>query len=363
MEEREPIRSVLHDVQADAGATFEDFDGWLWTGTFGDPVAEYEAVRTSAGMWDVYPLLKWDVRGPDAARAAQSAFTNDAAGLHVGRVRYGAFVGEDGSMLDDGTVYRLAEDHFWLMTNNPACAESLDTGGLDVEIEDRTHDMPLISVQGPKSRGILRTLCERDPRELDYFGFWPDRVQVAGVPVWVLRTGFSGELGYELIVDPEDAVLMWNALRDQNVVPFGADAIEIARIESGMVVYGFDYEPGVSTPFDVSFDGLVRTDLEFRGKERLAEIALAPPNRLKTLRIQGEEVPEYGAAVTRNGEPVGTLTSPANSPRFGVIGLARLRTEVAHEGTELEVALGDHTVPATVDVLSVYDPEKTKPRS
>jgi aminomethyltransferase len=365
MAQSEPIRSVLYDVQADDGAGFEDFDGWLWTSTFGDAVAEYEAVRTHAGMWDVYPLLRWEFRGPDAARAAQWIFANDTTNLAAGGVRYGPFVAEDGTMLDDGTLYRLAEDRLWAMTNNPQVIEEFDASGFDVEITHQTHEMPLISVQGPKSREILQTLCERDLAELGYFRFWPDLVQVAGLPVHVLRTGFSGELGYELVCDPVDAVTLWTALKDNHVKPFGTHGIEIARIESGMVVYGFDYEPGTSTPYDISFDRLVKidSDLEFRGKARLAEIAASPPNRLKTLRIDGDTAPEYGAAVTRGGEPVGTCTSPCESPRFGIIGLAVLRSDVAAEGTELEVAVGDGTATATVDVLSVYDPEKARPKS
>jgi aminomethyltransferase len=365
MADNEAIRSVLYDVQADDGAEFEDFDGWLWTATFGDPAAEYEAVRAGVGMWDVYPLLKWEFRGPQATRAAQRIFTNDVASLAPGRVRYGAFVDDDGNIVDDGTIYKLADDHLWVMTNNPEVIQTFDASRFDVEITDQTHEMPLISVQGPKSREVLQVLCERDLSELPYFAFWPDLVQVAGLPVHVLRTGFSGELGYELVCDPVDAVTLWNALRDQNVKPFGTQAIETARIESGMVVYGFDYEPGKATPYDLSFDALVKVGagLDFRGEARLAEIAANPPNRLKTLRISGEQVPEYGAAVTRGGEPVGTCTSPCESPRFGVIGLAVLRSDVAAEGTELEVAVGDGTAPATVDVQSVYDPEKRRPRS
>ncbi len=360
----EPIRSVLHDVQATAGAEFEDFDGWLWTAHLGDVEGEYEAIRTAAGLWDVYPLVKWDFRGADAARAAQRVFTNDVAGLEVGRVRYGAFVNADGAMVDDGTIYRLADDHLFVMTNNPGYEDWFAEvfAGLDVRYEDRTHEMPLISVQGPGSRALLAGLTSADPSALRYFRFWPERVGVAGVRAWVMRTGFSGELGFELIPARDDAVRMWEALVEAGGRPFGTHAIEIARIEAGLVVVAFDYEPGLRSPYDLSFDRLISLDPECIGSTKLREVAAAPPNRLVTLRIEADEAPEYGAAVTKDGEEAGVCTSPTVSPRFGAIGLAIVRSQVATEGTRLEVALGDETAPATVAPLSIYDLEKKRPR-
>src|SRR5438874_660121 len=101
----EPVRSVLHDTQAAAGATFRDDDGWLWTTGFGDPAGGYAAIRDGAALWDVYPLVKWDVSGPEAARAIQRVFTGDVHGQVPGQVRYGAFVDEEGVLVDDGTVF------------------------------------------------------------------------------------------------------------------------------------------------------------------------------------------------------------------------------------------------------------------
>jgi aminomethyltransferase len=361
----EPIRSVWYDLQAEQGAEFEDFDGWLWTATLGDVSAEYESIRTDVGMWDVYPLVKWDLSGPDALQAAQRVFTNDLRSLERGRVRYGAFVDEGGAMVDDGTVYVLADDHCWVMTNTPGYEEWWRSAfeGLDVRFEDRTRRMPLLSLQGPRSRELLQGLTDADLSELRYFSFWPERVRVAGVPAWVMRTGFSGELGFELIADPEPAVELWRAIQAAGARVFGTHGVEIARIESGMVVIGVDYEPRAGTPYDLSFDRLVKLDAGFLGADALRPVVADPPRRFVTLRVEGSDVPEYGATVTLDGEEIGTLTSPAESPRFGVIGLAVLQTPHAVEGTRVQVALGEGTVPATVDRLSVYDPEKSRPRA
>lgn len=363
----DPIKSVLYDVQAAQGAEFEDFDGWLWTSNLGDVAAEYDAIRTGAGMWDVYPLVKWDFTGRDAIRAAQRVFSNDLLSLDAGQVRYGAFVDEGGLMVDDGTIYKLADDHCWVMTNDPGHAEffAKAMSDLDVQVVDRTREMPLISVQGPRSRDILQTLTDADLSSLRYFRFLPDPIEVAGTRVWIMRTGFSGELGFEMIpAAREDAVALWTKLGEAGTRPFGTDAVEIARVEAGLVVFGVDYQVGTS-PYDLSFDRMVALDAGagFQGKDALRAAASDPPNRFKTLRVQGDEVPEYGAQVTKNGTPVGTLTSPAASPGFGVIGLAVLRTEHAGNGTEVDVALGEGTVAATVDDLSIFDPDKQRPRS
>ena len=360
------IRSAFYDVQAAMGATFVAEGGWYWTEGFGDVEAEYRAVREGVGVWDVSPLNKWEFRGPDALRAAQLVHSNDVLGLEIGQVRYGAFLDEDGLMIDDGTVYRVADERVWVMTNASGHAGFFArvTEGMAVEIEPVTLRMPHVGLQGPRSRELLEPLTEVDLSALRYFRFVPEPVEVGGVPVWLSRTGFGGELGYELFTTPERAPDLWEVLVRAGATPFGVAAIEILRIEAGLIVTDYDYEPHTRTPYDFSMDRLVALDApgEFLGKERLREIAKRPPNRFVTLALETEEVPEYGAEVTKDGEPVGVLTSPTRSPRFGVIGLAVLRTEEAGMGNVVEVALGEGSVPATVAPPSIHDPEKRRPR-
>jgi aminomethyltransferase len=363
----EPVRSVLYDVQEKAGATFLEDGGWYWTSSLGDPRGEYDAVRGAAGMWDVFALQKWDVSGPDALAAVQRTFTGDVAALAVGQVKYGPFVDPAGVMVDDGTVYKHADDHYWVMTNAPTFDEHLagHAAGLHYTIVNRTHAMPVISVQGPRSREVLQGLTSSDLSALRYFRFVTERVEVAGVPVWLLRTGFSGELGYELIPDPDDAVRLWEALQDAGVRPFGLDAVEMLRVEAGLVIAAVDYQPGETSPYDLSMDRSIALDsgAEFIGKEALRAVAAAPPNRFKTLLVDGAEVPEYGAEVYRGDELVGSVTSPVESPKFGVIGLAVLRADQATNGNVLHVDVAGGRANAQVTDLSVHDPEKLKPRS
>jgi aminomethyltransferase len=143
------------------------------------------------------------------------------------------------------------------------------------------------------------------------------------------------------------------------------DIIEPIRVETGMIVTDYDYESHRRSPFDLGLDRVVALDAagEFMGKQELREIAQDPPNRFKTIRLRGEALPEYGSAVSANGEEIGVLTSPATSPIFGNLGLAILRTDAAADGTEVEVASPGGPISGTVDVLAIYDPNKEKPRS
>jgi aminomethyltransferase len=362
----EAIKSPFYDSAAALGATFMEEGGWFWTEGFGDVDVEYRGVRDDLGVWDVSPLNKWEFRGPDAMRAAQRVHTGNIDGLEVGQVRYGALCDANGLMIDDGTVYRL-EDRAWVMTNGSDLVEHFAeaTDGLDVDIESVTLQMPHLGLQGPRSREALAPLCDADVADLRYFRFFTEPTKVGGVPCYVSRTGFGGELGFELFCRPEHAADLWDVVVSQmKAQPFGVGVIESLRVEAGLIVLDYDYEAHERTPYDLSFDRFVALGkVDFLGSEALKLVADNPPHRFKTLRLEGEELPEYGVEVTRDGEVVGTLTSPAPSLRFGPIALAILDTGISNDGERVEVPLGDSTIGATVAPLAIYDPEKKRPRA
>jgi aminomethyltransferase len=144
--------------------------------------------------------------------------------------------------------------------------------------------------------------------------------------------------------------------------PYGADVIEPIRVEVGMIVTDYDYEPHQRTPFDLGLDRFVSFNELNMGTEKLRAVAAEPPNRFVTVRLDGDVLPEYGSAIVDDGEAVGVLTSPAVSPRFGPIGLAVLRTDRAVPGTRIAIEHDGATITGTVDVLAIYDPAKEKPR-
>jgi aminomethyltransferase len=360
--------TAFHPITSKIAAGFMEEAGWFWVTNFGDTDAEYRAVREGVGMWDLSPLNKWEFRGSDAVEAAQRVNANDILGMRDGQVRYGPFVDEEGLLVDDGTVFRHSAELLWVCTNSNERADYFAdaTKGLEVSIDYIAPELPSMQIQGPKSRELMRKITDADVDGLRYFTFYPDQVKVGGASVWLSRTGFSGELGYELFLRPDAAEAVWEAVASAGAVPYGVDIIEPIRIETGMIVTDYDYEPHQRSPYDLGLDRLVALEApgEFMGKEKLREIALDPPNRFKTVRLERGTLPPYGAAITSAGRQVGVLTSPAESPRYGNIGLAILEKGSATEGARVEVALEEGgTVSGTVDVLAIDDPKKEKPRA
>jgi glycine cleavage system T protein (aminomethyltransferase) len=368
-------RSAFYDAQDQLGAEWTDWEGWTWADHFGDPTAEHEATRNASNVWDESALRKWDMNGSDALALADVLFTNDMSALEIGQVRYGAICDDDGQMIMDGTIFKLADDHCFSITSYDSdldwFRQVASDRGLSVEIEDVTPDMPHLQVQGPKSRDILALLTEGvDLGALRYFRF-VEGAKVAGISCLVSRTGYSGELGYELYCKPEDAGELWNAVleagRPEGALPIGLSAIETLRIESGLLFPDIDYFPHKTDPYEVRLDRMIKLDKpgDFVGKDALRRIeAEGTPRLLTTLEIEGDDTPEYGAAVTKDGREVGIVRSPAKSPTLDKqIAMAAIDRELDSEGTQVEVALGDGVRTATVAAFPIYDPQKTRPRS
>jgi aminomethyltransferase len=369
-------RTAFDAVQRDAGASWTDWEGWAWAADFGDPIAEHQATRTACNIWDEAALRKWDMRGKDALALADVLFTNDMAALEIGQVRYGAMCDEQGKMIMDGTIFHVAPGHCFSITSYDSdldwFKQVASDRGFEVELEDITAKFPHLQVQGPLAREVLRPITSgADIDTLRYFRFISEGVTVGGVPVWLSRTGYSGELGFELYCKPEDASALWHAVVEagepHGLKPIGLSAIETLRIESGLLFPDIDYFPHQTDPFEVRLDNVIKLDTgnDFIGRDALRQIAEHGTQRLlTTLRIDGEEIPEYGAAVTVDGSDVGIVRSPCKSPTFGeVIAMAAIDRQLVRDGERVDVALGDGTVGATVAPFPLYDTEKKRPRS
>jgi aminomethyltransferase len=353
-------RSPLHDTHVAAGGETIWEDGWPWVLNYGDAAGEYEAIRTAVGLWDLYSTIKYEVTGPDAAALIQRRATNDISAMTSGSVRYNAFVNADGLMVDDGNVYKFDDEKLWVLINTAGLEDWFKetAGDLHADIRERTKDFSMVSVQGPGSRSLIQGLTGTDISGLKYFRFMTDPIVVAGASCTLLRTGFSGELGYELVCYGSDGVELWNALVEAGGRPFGLDAVDLARIEAGLIIIEMDYKPGETSPWDMSMDKFIKPGTGCVGAAALADAGANPARRLKTLQIEGDALPEAGATVTKDGAEVGTVTSPAASPRLGGIALAVLESGAAADGEKVEV--GGSV--ATVAPLSLYDPNKEKPR-
>lgn len=356
----------FHGRQRRRGATFYEDYGTLWTATFGDPVAEYWSVRQRAAVWDTYALVKFRFTGRDALAALDRLFTRRLIAAEPGLVRYGMLLDERGLMLDEATVAVISEEEAYLLGNDagqPFVDHMLaHTSGLEVAIDDVSHAVPCLAVQGPKSYEVLSGLTDIDIGNLRWFRCEPDPIELAGVRGLIIRAGFTGELGYEFYLLDGDAgaPALWDAIVDAGATPIGLDAIEKVRIEAGLLIAEEDYEPGVTDPVELGMERyLDLDDHDFVGREAVAERAREPRRRFVTLAVDDPEIPEHGAPVRDGDEVVGEVRSADITPRLGTLALSVVESSRAVPGTKLSVdGRGALVHPVPID-----DPEKLRPRA
>jgi aminomethyltransferase len=321
-----------------------DFAGWLMPLRYRGETAEHNAVRTAAGLFDLSHMGEFSVAGADAAAALDYALVGEPSALRPGRARYTMICAEDGGVLDDLIVYRLADDEFLIVAN---AANSAVVGAALSErvvrksatVNDRTEDYALIAIQGPRAAEIVGSLSTANLAEVKYYASYP--VQVAGRDVLLARTGYTGEDGFELFASPQDAEFLWAQLSvagaGDGLIPAGLAARDTLRLEAGMPLYGNELSADM-TPFDAGLGRVVRLDKpgDFVGRAALVARADKPPERqLIGLIGRSRRVPRHGYPVLWDGQPCGTVTSGAPSPTLGVpIAMAYVRPDAAAAAAE-----------------------------
>jgi aminomethyltransferase len=360
---------------------FTEYNGfWLPTAydNYG-AVDEYWACRESAAIMDLSPLRKWEVLGPDAEEFLQATMTRDIRRLADGQVVYTAMCNDTGGMIDDGTVFRLHATNFRFVGGSEYdgvwLREQSERLGLRVWIKESTDELHNVAVQGPASRDLLEPLIWTAPTQtpfaqLKWFRFAVARLGGAqGLPLIVSRTGYSGELGYELFCHPKDAPELWDAVTAAgDVTPLGLEALDMVRIEAGLVFAGNEFDDQVD-PFEAGIGFTVPKTKEddFVGKAALEERRAHPQRVLVGLELEGNESSGHGECVHAGRQQVGVVTSGMRSPVLKKnIALCRMNVRYAEPGTEVEVGKLDgfqKRIPATVVRIPFYDPEKRRPRS
>jgi aminomethyltransferase len=365
-----PRRTPLTSVHEALGATLTDFAGWLMPLRYGSETAEHKAVRTAAGLFDLSHMGEIMVTGPEAGQALDYALVGSLAALRPGRARYTMIVAEDGGVLDDLIVYRLADDEFMVVANaaNAGVVVRLLTeraGRLDAAVRDATSDYALIAIQGPRAAQILAPLTSADLDEVKYYASYP--AAVAGAEVLLARTGYTGEDGFEIFARPGDAEAIWAALSaagaDEGLRPAGLAARDTLRLEAGMPLYGNELSAG-RTPYDAGLGRVVKLDKpgDFVGREALAARADQPARQvLAGLVLRSRRVARHGYPVLWDGQVVGEVTSGSPSPTLGApIALAYVDARVPQEAGEnggagrLAVDVRGNAEPATIVPLPFY---------
>jgi aminomethyltransferase len=364
---------------------FIEYRGYWLPSRFNNegPTAEYWACREAAVMIDLSPLRKFEVTGPDAETLLQRAVTRDVRRLSEGQVVYSAMCHETGGMLDDCTIFRLGKDNFRFIGGDEASGLALRElaakDGLRAWVRSSTDQLHNLSVQGPKSREILRQVVWTPPAsisidELQWFRFTIGRIgDFNGAPVMVSRTGYTGELGYEIFCHPKDALTVFDAVnkvgKPLGLVPAGLEALDMLRIEAGLIFYGYEF-CDQTDPFEagIGFTVPLKTKNEdFVGRDALQERKDHPQRLLVGLDVDDNEVAAHGDGVFIGRNQVGVVTSGTRSPILKKsIALARLDVTHAALGTSVEVGKLDgkmKRIPAKVVRFPHYDPEKARVRS
>ena len=367
-----PKATPLHDVHSRLGATLVPFAGWLMPVRYASETAEHKAVRSTAGLFDLSHMGEITVHGPGAAAALDYALVGHLSTMAPGRARYTMICAADGGVLDDLIVYRLAEDEYLVVANAAnthvvfhELRQHAASRAPGTTVTDATRDYALIAIQGPSAVAILGRRTTAPLTGIKYYTAVP--ADVAGIPVLLARTGYTGEDGFELFCQGEQAVAVWAALTEagagDGLVPAGLAARDTLRLEAGMPLYGNELGRDL-TPFEAGLGRVVKLDKpdDFVGREALAARAQAGPRRtLIGLALRTRRVPRHGHPVLLNGQVIGAVTSGAPSPTLGrPIAMAYVQPDAASGLREAADAgaggAPDETASFAVDVRGHAEP-------
>jgi len=347
-------RTSLHARHVALGARMVPFAGWEMPVQYAGVREEHEAVRSSVGVFDVSHMGEVETRGPDAEALLQRVLSNDLRLLPEGGAQYALLCREDGGVLDDLFTYRLADLHYLTVTNASNHERDLawlrrqaEAGGLDVDVIDAAERFAMLAVQGPHARGLVAGLAD---------GELPPRMHtaqrtVAGAPALVCGTGYTGEDGVELLLDPGDAVAVWDALLAAGAAPCGLAARDTLRLEVCFHLYGNDLGEDRG-PIEAGLGWCCKEETGFIGAEAVASArAAGPPERLVAFALTGPGIARQGNPVVGGGE----VTSGTMSPSLGLgIGLAYVPAAHAEPGSAIEIDVRGKLRPAEVREKPLY---------
>ena len=351
---------------------------WVEGYGYGAPVVvsnsddEYRAVREGVAVMDFSMLYKFDVAGSGALEIVNRLVARDLHSLPRGRIVYGPIVEENGMMVDDCTTIAFSPDFVRVTGGTERDEELLRelAGGTEVRITERRAEIGHLAIQGPRSRELLQAMTDEDVSNeaFPYYTYKPD-LELSGIPTHVNRMGFTAELGYELWVDADRALDLWDALfaagEPFGLIQIGANAVMMVRIEAGLIMgEGLEYDSTVS-PFECGLGWAIDFEKgDFRGREALIALKDGAPTRLVTVRLAGGDDAASGAPLEHAGERIGHVTMSMPSPYTGAtLGLARVNREHAAPGTSVVARLDDGKIEGEIVRMPVYDPERTRVRS
>ncbi|MFQ5990121.1 MAG: glycine cleavage system aminomethyltransferase GcvT [Candidatus Methylomirabilales bacterium] len=355
-------RTPLNAVHRQMGARMVPFGGWDMPVQYSGILEEHRAVRGSAGLFDISHMGEIEFRGPEALAAVQRLVTSDASRLHIGQVQYAALCYDNGTFVDDLTVYKLADDHFMFTVNASNIEKDYEwikahvPGG--VQVRNISDETALLALQGPKAPDILQKLTPVDLSQIRYYWFRPGKVLDADA--LISRTGYTGENGFEIYLSPEKAEALWHRLlaegRSFGILPVGLGARDTLRLEAKMALYGNDIDDK-HTVLEADLGWIVKFEKgEFIGRAALQEQQAAGLTRkLVGFEMVGRGIARPHYTVVVDGREIGEVTSGGPSPTLGKnIGLAYVAIAHAAIGTDADIVIRSEPVRAKVVPAPFY---------
>ncbi len=349
-------RTPLYEVHRQLGAKMIPFGGWEMPVQYAGILEEHRAVRERAGLFDISHMGEIEIAGPGALEAIQRLTTNDASRLSIGEVQYSALTTPEGTFVDDITVYKFADDRYWLTVNAANTEKDVawisDHVATVAEIRNISDTISLLAVQGPRAQEILQKLTSVDLSTLKYYFFVQGNV--AGIPCCISRTGYTGEDGFEVYSPPQHATTLWNALIEAGapvgMQPCGLGARDTLRLEAKMALYGQDINDR-HTVLEADLGWIVKLEKgTFIGREALAhQKAEGVSRKLVGFEMLGRGIARPHYAIAKEGTPIGEVTSGGPAPSLGKnIGLGYVAAQYAAIGTEWDIVIRGQPVTARV---------------
>lgn len=352
----------LHRVHRESGAKMVDFGGWEMPIQYSGILEEHHAVRRAVGLFDVSHMGEIEVRGPEALRLVDFVSTNAAYKLKLGQAHYSGLLYEHGGFVDDILVHKVADGHFFLCVN--AANQEKDFEHIrslnrwDAEVEFASGRYAQLAIQGPKALATLQKLTRTDLAPIKYYWFVDG--EVSGVPARIARTGYTGEDGFEIYIDPAEAIRIWTEVMDAGaefgIKPCGLGARNTLRLEAKMALYG--HEIGASlTPFEADLGWIVKLEKDdFIGKSALLNQQREGVRRkLTAFEMTARGIARDGYEVYIDGSPAGWVTSGGPSPTMGKnIGLCYLPIEKARAGEIIQIMIRNQPAEAVTVAEPFY---------
>ncbi len=357
-------KTPLHEKHVGLGAKIIDFGGWAMPVQYTNVIDEHKATRTATALFDICHMGEIEVRGPQATDLLQFALTRDLAGQKIGQVKLSALLNDRGGIIDDLTVYKMAEDFYMLVTNATTRETDfhrikaiLEEKKFNCRMEDISEKTGKLDLQGPRAEEILQSLSDADLKNIRFYHF--AEFPVAGIPAIISRSGYTGEDGFEIYAAAEKISLIWDRLMDAGqafgMKPAGLGARDTLRLEAGMMLNGQDMTQDMS-PLEVPYGWLVDWDKDFAGKSALVSVRnRGIGKKIVGLEMTGRGIARHGYAVKSGEREIGLVTSGTFAPTLNkAVGLAFIDMEFTAPGMEISIIIRDTASAARVVKLPFY---------